>query len=306
MMISLGTQSLVFSSTIALFVICVPNCVTLEDGLKSMVYLSPKITQPPGSVSKKFYYDMEFPKGHIALKSFNAEVVDEAGSPVSLQDTYLHHWIALRYYEKQSDFIFAGNAGICDHLPQFFGLGSETRKTFTHVPDPYGIEVGNPLLVPAGYEEKWMFDIHAIDTQGAVDAKGCTECRCDLFNVTEDEYGAPLNPNYVGGVNCCYNGTQCKVKDGVESVERNIYLKYTVKWVDWSDFIVPVQIIILDVTDNWQYTGIHDCLIEYDIEKSTSGVATKEFTNTIGGMMYGEIGSARYDEVYINWKFGFY
>ncbi|XP_076893625.1 uncharacterized protein LOC143545666 isoform X2 [Bidens hawaiensis] len=279
-----------------------------------MVYLSPKITQNPGSVSNKFYYDIKFPKGHIAIKSFNAEVVDEAGNPVSLQETYLHHWLAVRYYYRkgvkntkynvnlgfqQSDFIVAGNDGICAHngLPQFFGLGSETRKTSTNVPDPYGIEVGNPLKVPAGYEEKWMFNIHAIDTRGTVDAMGCTECRCDLFNVTEDEYGAPLKPNYVGGVNCCYNGTQCKVKDGVESVERNIYLKYTVKWVDWSDFIVPVQIIILDVTDNWQYTGIHDCLIEYDIEKSTSGVATKDFTNTIGGMMYGEIGYAPYGEM---------
>ncbi|GKD10536.1 putative stress up-regulated Nod 19, partial [Tanacetum coccineum] len=268
----------VFLLAISLLAICAQISqarVTIENGVKSMVYLSPKITQLPGSVSNKFYYDIEFPKGHIALKSFNAEVVDEAGDPVSLQETYLHHWVAVRYYQRkgtkdakynsnlgfhQSDLIIARNAGVCIHgLAQFFGLGSETRKTSTHVPDPYGIEVGNPLEVPAGYEEKWFLNIHAIDTRGAVDAMGCTECRCNLYNVTIDEYGRPLNPDYEGGLNCCYDGTQCQVKNGLESVKRNLYLKYTVKWVDWSDSIVPVKIFIFDVTDTWQNTGVHDC-----------------------------------------------
>ncbi|KAK1433987.1 hypothetical protein QVD17_10905 [Tagetes erecta] len=293
----LATQSLAFLLVIVVFAVCYQESearVTIdENGLKTMVYLSPKITQHPGSVSNKFYYDIEFPKGHIAIKSFNAEVVDEAGDPVSLQETYLHHWVAVRYYHRtgvknikynvnlgfhQLDFIIAGNDGICDYgLPQFFGLGSETRKTSTDVPDPYGIEVGNQLKVPAGYEERWMFNIHAIDTRGAVDAMGCTECRCDLYNVTEDEYGRPLKPNYAGGLHCCYDGTQCKVKNGLESVERDYYLKYTVTWVDWSESIIPVKVFIFDVTDTWQHTGIHDCLVEYDIE---NGVATSGFTNT--------------------------
>ncbi|KAM0051569.1 putative stress up-regulated Nod 19 [Helianthus debilis subsp. tardiflorus] len=288
-------KGLAFLLAIALLAICVQNSKAQKNELKSMVYLSPKIPQHPGSVSKKYYYDIEFPKGHIAIKSFNAEVVDEAGDPVSLQETYLHHWITLRYYHRKGvefndnlgpDFIIAGNAGLCDHgLSQFFGLGSETRKTSTNIPDPYGIEVGNPLEVPAGYEEKWLFNIHAIDTRGTVDAMGCTECRCDLYNVTKDEYGQPLKPDYVGGIHCCYDGTQCKLKNGIKSIERNLYLRYTVKWVDWSDFIVPVQIFILDVTDPWQYTGIHDCLIEYDIEKSTTGVATHDFTSTKRSIM---------------------
>ncbi|KAD4889171.1 hypothetical protein E3N88_21244 [Mikania micrantha] len=330
-MMSPGAQSLAFLLTIALLVLCAQKYeahVTLENGLKSKVYLSPKITQRPGSVSNKFYYDIEFPTGHIAVKSFDAEVVDEAGNPVSLQETYLHHWIAVRYYYlkgvknakynvslgfQQSDFILAGNAGMCDHsLPEIFGFGSETRKTLTDVPDPYGIEVGNPLKVPAGYEERWMFNIHAIDTRGAVDAMGCTECRCDLYNVTEDEHGRPLKPNYVGGLYCCYDGTQCKVKNGLESVIRNLYLKYTVKWVDWSDSIVPVNVYIFDVTDTWQHTGIHDCLIEYDIEKYTNGGASNDFTSTtrssvkfpidgdviygVGHQHSGGIGSALYGE----------
>ncbi|KAJ0709376.1 putative stress up-regulated Nod 19 [Helianthus annuus] len=315
---SFGSQGFVFFLAIALLATCVQNSearVTFENGLKTMVYLSPKITQHQGSVSNKYYYDIEFPKGHIAIKSFNAEVVDEAGNPISLQETYLHHWVAVRYYQRigikekiyngnlgfhRSDVIIAGNAGICSHgLTQFFGLGSETRKTSTRVPDPYGIEVGNPLEVPFGYEEKWMLNIHAIDTRGAVDPMGCTECRrnqesrsymifmlvlwkcrCNLYNVTIDEYGRPLDPNYVGGLYCCYDETQCKVKDGLESVKRNLYLKYTVKWVDWSDSIVPVKIFIFDVTDTWQNTGIHDCLIEYDVDQSSTGIATNDYTSS--------------------------
>ncbi|KAD4889163.1 hypothetical protein E3N88_21236 [Mikania micrantha] len=101
-------------------------------------------------------------------------------------------------------------------------MGSETRKTSTYVPDPYGIEVGNPLKVPACYEEKWMFNVHAIDTGGAVDAIGCNECRCNLYNVTVDKDGRPLRPNYVGGLYCCYDGTQCKVKNGVRNFEYDV------------------------------------------------------------------------------------
>lgn len=83
--------------------------------------------------------------------------------------------------------------------------------------------------------------------------------------MTNDEYGRALKSDYVGGLFCCYDGTQCKVKNGLESVKRNLYLKYTVKWVDWSDSIVPVKIFIFDVTDTFQYTGIHNCIVSYQL-----------------------------------------
>ncbi|KAL4584667.1 hypothetical protein LXL04_009273 [Taraxacum kok-saghyz] len=326
-MLSGTTLGLLIVLAIAFLSTCAQNSqarLTLENGLKSKVYLSPKITQTPGSVSNKFYYDIDFPKGHIAIKSFNAEVVDEDGNPVSLKETYLHHWVATRYYQRkgiknpkhsgnfgfhQSDFISAGNAGVCNNgLTQFFGLGSETRKTSTHVPDPYGIEVGNPLEVPNGYEEKWVMNVHAIDTRGVVDAMGCTECRCNLYNVTEDEYGRDLKPDYVGGLYCCYDETQCKLKNGVEIVKRNLYLKYTVKWVDWSDAVTPVKIFIFDVTDTWQQNGIHDCLVEFNVEKSKSNdfISTRRSNASFpisGDVVYGVahlhsggLGSALYGE----------
>ncbi|XWS37021.1 hypothetical protein CRYUN_Cryun19dG0007900 [Craigia yunnanensis] len=234
----------------------------------------------------RYYYNVDFPKGHIALKSFNAEVIDEAGNSVPLHETYLHHWVVERYYTKtlnSSDSISGRNSGICQDeiLGQFFGLGSEIRKTDTHIPDPYGIEIGNPADIPSGFEERWRINVHAIDTRSVEDRMGCTECRCDLYNVTEDGTGNPLRPDYKGGLLCCYDGTQCRMKQGFEGIKRTLYLKYTVKWVDMDSSVLPVKNYIFDITDGWKRstnsTGInaeHSCQVEYDVEScNATGLA---------------------------------
>ncbi|CAJ1935877.1 unnamed protein product [Sphenostylis stenocarpa] len=266
----------------------------MGSNVKTAVFLSPKFELEPGSVANKFDYGVDFPRGHIALKSFNAEVVDELGNPVPLHETYLHHWVVARYYQAknvtthagydghrvlhQSDYIMLRNSGICQRnaLGQYFGLGSETRGTATDVPDPFGIVVGDPAEIPDGYEEQWLLNIHAIDTRGVVDKMGCTECRCDLYNVTKDENGEPIRSDYKGGLLCCYDETQCKVREGFEGLKRSLYLRYTVKWVDWDEFIVPVKIYILDVTDTVKIpddsSGVleHDCRTEYEVESFSS------------------------------------
>ncbi|KAJ0111999.1 hypothetical protein Patl1_01341 [Pistacia atlantica] len=239
-------------------------------------------------------------KGHVVLKSFNAEVIDETGNPVPLHETYLHHWVVERYYGRvdytgnrdlrESDYKPVRNAGICQKgvLGQYFGLGSETRGTETYIPDPYGIEIGSPAEIPEGYEDRWMLNVHAIDTRGVEDKLGCTECRCDLYNVTVDEYGRTLRPDYTGGLLCCYDHTQCRVRHGFEGGRRSLYLRYTVKWVDWDSSIVPVKIYIFDVTDNWKRfndsTGLsteHDCKVEYEVEPcSATNLANDECIQT--------------------------
>ncbi|KAG9447298.1 hypothetical protein H6P81_013426 [Aristolochia fimbriata] len=254
-----------------------------ENGWKSSVFLSPPFTLGPGSVLNKFYYDINFPRGHIALKGFDAEIVDELGNSIPLHETYIHHWLIVRYYSLVSSnedldqniqkHIVAGNSGVCpgNILAQHFGLGSETRRTLTKVPDPYGIEIGNPAEIPDGYEEMWLLNVHAIDTRGVVDRMGCTECRCSLYNVTVDEYNRPLEKNYTGGLRCCHDQTQCKLRDGFEGVSRKLYLKYTVRWVDWDDSVVPVRIYIFDVTDSGKRTNSTKenmrlgCKVEYEV-----------------------------------------
>ncbi|XP_062091490.1 uncharacterized protein LOC133797565 [Humulus lupulus] len=257
----------------------------------SMVYRSPKFELEPGSVVDKIYFNIDFPRGHIAVKNFNAEVVDEAGNPVPLHETYLHHWVVFRYYQRkgvqivehdglkqrnQSTFIGARNHGVCqeNQLGQYFGLGSETRKTSTFVPDPYGIEVGNPAEIPDGFEERWLLNVHAIDTRGAEDRLGCTECRCDLYNVTKNQRGQPLKPDYVGGLHCCYDQTHCRVRNGFQGVKRSLYLRYTVEWVEWTDSILPVKIYIFDITDTWNglNSAEHGCQVEHDVAKSCKGI----------------------------------
>ncbi|XP_020523033.1 uncharacterized protein LOC18434518 [Amborella trichopoda] len=289
----MGSKCLLLSVFLILISIHVSvSLKTQEPNLKTSVFLSPKFILGHGHVQNKFYLNVDFPKGHIALKEFDAEVIDEAGNSIPLHETYLHHWVVMRYYgllknvskdpESETElksFIWVRNGGVCQEtLGQYFGLGSETRHTRTSIPDPYGIEVGNPTLIPEGYEERWLLNIHAIDTRGVEDRAGCTECRCDLYNVTKDGRGKPIRDNYKGGLRCCYHGTKCKLKDGFNGLgARGLYLKYTVKWVEWDNSIVPVKIYIFDVTDTGERiansTRTNErigCQVEYDVQSCGS------------------------------------
>lgn len=262
---------LIISSLLLLLVaLSISPSYTLK--IKSASFLSPKQVMTPGSVANPYLFDIDFPRGHIGLKGFDAEVVDQDGNPVPLHETYLHHWVVHPYYVRKGlnlsqldmprdlgsspDYILVRNGGLCrDRVRQYFGLGSETRKTSTYVPDPYAIEIGNPEETPDGYEFKWLLNIHAIDTRGVVDRQGCTECRCDLYNVTVDEYGRALEHGYKGGQDCCYDKTQCRLRNGFDrgNKTRTVYLKYTVRWVDWdSSVLLPAKVYILDVTDSWE------------------------------------------------------
>ncbi|CAA0811241.1 Unknown protein [Striga hermonthica] len=263
--------------------------------VKTEVFLSPKIELEPGLVSNKYYVDIGFPRGHLAVKSFNAELVDEAGNPVPLHETYLHHWVLNRYYllkdaaqyyhtnlgSPLADVIPVNNSGPCDDvLKQYYGIGAETRKTATYVPDPYGVEVvklkiTNPTDIPEGYKEGWVLNVHAIDTRGARDRLGCTECRCNLYNVTAEK-------GYLGGLRCCRDGTRCEVGEGFHGVKKSLYLRYTVKYAEWNpSTIVPVKIYLMDVTDVWTRGddsggvkgGRHDCVVEYDVDSCPADVA---------------------------------
>ncbi|KAF7836994.1 stress up-regulated Nod 19 protein [Senna tora] len=253
-----------------------------KNKIKSEAFLSPEIELGAGSVVNKFYFDVNFPRGHIALKSFNVEVIDEAGNHIPLQEIYIHHWVLIKYHKPKHNnghhqVSLRRNSGLCQGniQGQYFGLGSETGGTDLEIPDPFGIEVGNPKEIPDGYEEAWILNIHAIDTRGVEDKLGCIECKCNLYNVTKDENGYPLRPNYQGGLKCCYDNTQCKLKKGFEGPRRRFYLKYTVKWVDWDDYAMPLKIYVFDITDNVQMpygygskemSSNHDCRSEYDVE----------------------------------------
>lgn len=130
------------------------------NAVKTKVFLSPEMVSEGGFVSNKNYFNIGFPRGHIGVKSVNAELVDERGYPVPLHEAYLHHWVIQRYLapkntagipKNRGNVSIIRNSGICDAaVTQYFGLGAETRKTATDIPDPYGIQVGDPVGIPAG------------------------------------------------------------------------------------------------------------------------------------------------------------
>ncbi|KAL2343692.1 hypothetical protein Fmac_004977 [Flemingia macrophylla] len=287
--VSRGLFFLLATFVLILSTLCSCAFAQTQTIVKSAVFLSPKIELGPGSVSNKYYFGVDFPRGHIALKSISGELVDEAGKSVPLYETYLHHSFLIKFYQprydghrilNQSDNIIVRNSGLCqkDILRQYFVFGAEIRGTTIDIPDPFGIVVGNPAETPEGYEEKWMLNVHVIDTRGVANTRGCTECRCDLNNVTKDEHGKPLRSDYKGGLLCCYDGLQCRLREGLVGPKRNLYLRYTVKWVDRDMFIVPLKIYIIDVTDTFKKSDDssgripeHDCHEEYDIEHCSTG-----------------------------------
>ncbi|KAF7842438.1 stress up-regulated Nod 19 protein [Senna tora] len=271
--------------------------------VNSVDFLSQKFEVEPGHVANMFYYDIEFPKGHIGIKSVKAEIVDEAGKSIPLYEAYVHHYIITKYHQRKKvvqnttalpnrwifphkDYVLKRNSGMCQKevISHFFGLGSESRGTRTEIPDPYAIEVGNPKEIPQGFEEKWMINIQIIDLRGVKDEKGCMDCRCNLYNVTHNEEGLPLPPTYKGGFLCCYHNTKCQLKEGFEGAKRSLHLKYTVKWVEWDHSVLPLEVYVFDVTDSVQVSSNgekgprfnHNCLVEYEIESCNNITTHKD------------------------------
>ena len=152
----------------------------------------------PGEVFKD-WYPIEFPEGHLGIRSFNAELVDEDHNPVPLNEAYLHHWTVRPFLasDDESDWDTPGNAlarngvrgaphgrahtsaiheggegllgedeeaacesGLLKDIGVWFGVGSETRHTNTSFPAPYAAEIGNP----DADEVVWKAQIHAIGT----------------------------------------------------------------------------------------------------------------------------------------------
>ncbi|KAL9303467.1 hypothetical protein ACSQ67_020730 [Phaseolus vulgaris] len=129
-----------------------------ENHIKSATFLSEQFEVGPGKVAVKTLFDIDFPKGHIGVKSFDVEVVDEDGNSVPLYETYLHHWFAVKYIENitMSQYIkkshdlrngieYERNDGACQGflLPHYWGLGGESRGTSSNLPDPFAVELAD-------------------------------------------------------------------------------------------------------------------------------------------------------------------
>jgi hypothetical protein len=262
-----------------------PGAEFENKNLKSATFISKIFEVGPGKVAAKTFFDIEFPKGHVGIKSFDAELVDEGGNSVPLYEAYLHHFFAIKYHaidwnmskiipkDPLEGNIYIRNDGTCGTyiLPYYWGLGGEARGTKSKIPDPYAVEHGNPSTIPSGYQEKWLLNTLVIDTRGTKDRKRCTECRCNHFNLPKNFYnvttgidGKPLGSSYKGGLFCCQDNLQCKLKEGFEAPTRKLALRYKITWVDWNQQQIPVRFYVLDSTDRVTRNGsqvIHDCKV---------------------------------------------
>ncbi|XLS73944.1 hypothetical protein HN51_030809, partial [Arachis hypogaea] len=261
--------------------------------IKTATFYTKKFVLEPGKITRKNFFDVKFPRGHIGIKNLRAELVDEHGNSIPLYEAYLHHYFIFRYFENitMSQYAnksqpaygkyFRRNDGVCQGYVNSisWGLGGDARKTSVELPDPFRVEVGtHPENVPKEYdEEKWFINVLAIDTRGTEDKKGCSQCRCDLYNVkskdlentTSVDGKSLFSSDYKGGIFCCEKKSQCKLQKGYKKEQkRNVTLKYTISWVEWDQHQVPLKFYILDVTDQVTYNGskpIHNCAVEYSI-----------------------------------------
>ncbi len=182
--------------------------------VKVETYISPAIVFKPGDAKNK-YFHIQAPKGHLGLRNFVAEIVDSHGVSVPLHEVYLHHWFLFEYAVPKNQSVehtqtllrsltakegkknnlgshLIGHglmkrrkthelADIGDDqifkLLNTFGKGAETRRTETRLPAPFALELAPPSQIPMGYESVWILNVHGLDTRGAVDRMGCTECR---------------------------------------------------------------------------------------------------------------------------------
>jgi hypothetical protein len=246
----------------------------------TQTFLSPGITIRPGDVNNK-YYPVSSPPGSFATVDFNAELVYEDGTPVPLTDVYLHHWIMFEITVPEGERALAGHevhevmAGHGAHaylhgsggllreqrmIQQAWAKGGETRHLNSTIPAPYGMASGGE-----GLKTQWVLNVHGIDTRGAKDRMGCTECRCDLFtggNRTD------VPDDYLGGLYCCPDESRCALRDDVNrddiTLERTVHLKYTWTYIALDSCVIPLKSQGLDVTATTTSNGT----VEYNVEGS--------------------------------------
>ncbi|BBN07095.1 hypothetical protein MPTK1_4g00960 [Marchantia polymorpha subsp. ruderalis] len=250
-------------------------------------FFSPVFETSPGNVFDP-HQNVEFPEGHLAIRSFICEMVDaDTGEPIPLSQLYVHHWFLQKYAphlpRKYASHYLRNQLHRISFRPEAqpvqgrddpYAAGAESRHTELSFPAPYGIVTGDMSEYEEGYEEAWYLNLHSIDLRGVVDPRGCFECVCDLYNVTVDVDGHPLPDDYKGGLRCCYHLTNCALKPGVQAKPRRAQMNYTISWVEYDESVRPLRSYFLDATDT-RASG------EYDITKCTKGTPHEECIHTL-------------------------
>jgi hypothetical protein len=270
--------------------------ITHPDGLREQTFISPGVTLSNGHIANK-WLPIDWPKGHIAIKSFAADVVKSepggekplptpcCGGPTEAtrDEVFMHHWTVNKWQLPASIFkdmvkkhgydydltlrkrigyieflagagLNSGANGPCwdSTLHLYFGIGNEVRSKTKEgndpyeFPEPYGIEFDDDFMRRKG--EFMVLNTHLIDIRGARDRRACEECKC-----TELGTRGFLNVT-TGGLTCCHStnldGGKCPIQPEVTHSNVTYYIRYTIKWRDFSAATLPLEVITLDATDN--------------------------------------------------------
>uniref|UniRef100_A0A9I9DFQ8 Stress up-regulated Nod 19 protein n=1 Tax=Cucumis melo TaxID=3656 RepID=A0A9I9DFQ8_CUCME len=211
--------------------------------IKTQTFSSPSFTTTPGLVIEKFFYNINFPKSHIAIKSFDVEVVDESGNQVPLPQTYLHHWALVRYYQHKN----ATNPTI------ILSLTSSKNQTLSLLATMESVDgtFYRPTTPWDPNQENYPHFFHThMELKLGIQKK--------FPQITKR-----------GGVSMSMQLIQEEQRTSWD-------------WVDWNDLVIPVKVYLFDVTDTWkplsdstEASQQRNCLIEYDVEAESCSHTNK-------------------------------
>ncbi|XP_073225596.1 uncharacterized protein [Cicer arietinum] len=90
--------------------------------------------------------------------------------------------------------LFKRNDGTCNGgiLPQYWGLGNESRGTPSKLPEPFAVEVGNPKDILEGWQEKWFYILDSTDRVTINGSQIIHDCQA-MYIIPENNSGDPFH-----------------------------------------------------------------------------------------------------------------
>ncbi|OAE20519.1 hypothetical protein AXG93_948s1260 [Marchantia polymorpha subsp. ruderalis] len=232
---------------------CAGAILEVECGEKvhTKSFFSPVFETSPGNVFDP-HQNVEFPEGHLAIRSFICEMVDaDTGEPIPLSQLYVHHWFLQKYGVKKG----------------FKSLLSSAPLAAPHLPRKYA----------SHYLRNQLHRISFRPEAQPVQGRGCFECVCDLYNVTVDVDGHPLPDDYKDNSysNCPDSMKSC----GDICVDAFGYSLIIVRLFRGNFLMGSLGNSTLLKGPNRPSMGSHRG--EYDITKCTKGTPHEECIHTL-------------------------
>ena len=172
---------------------------------------------------------LPMPSGDYAILSLVGGLVDCNNESVPLDVVYNHHWLMKPIAGPTTHYNSPCPDG--QAFSYVFGVGAESRKTPTVIPQGYGYHVQNGTV--------WGANIHVLHTQniagGAQGVKECIECWAG------PRKACGLDPKQNGSFACCQSGT-CPVVPGKDRTPTEYKMKIVITYTRDVSMVKPVDV----------------------------------------------------------------